>query len=68
MWHVQRALAVSERRAYQVVGQARSTQRYEFKRWDLDQQLCSGWTSSAENGRGTDTGGYGGPWSGRDGE
>jgi hypothetical protein len=22
-----------------VLGQARSTQRYEFKRWDLDQQL-----------------------------
>ena len=39
MWHVQRALAVSERRACQVLGQARSTQRYEFKRWDLDQQL-----------------------------
>ena len=36
---MQRALAVSERRACQVLGQARSTQRYEFKLWDLDQQL-----------------------------
>jgi len=39
VWHTQRVLEVSERRSCQVLGQARSTQRYEFKRWDLDQQL-----------------------------
>ncbi len=39
MWHTQRVLEVSERRSCQVLGQARSTQRYEFKRWDRDQQL-----------------------------
>jgi len=36
---VQRALDVSERRACQVLGQARSTQRYAFKRPDLDLKL-----------------------------
>ncbi len=39
MRHVQRTLDVSERRACRVLGQARSTQRYESKRPDLDRLL-----------------------------
>ena len=39
MRQVQRKLDVSERRACQVLGQARSTQRYVSKRPDLDLQL-----------------------------
>ena len=41
MRHVQRTLDVSERRACQVLVQARSTQRYAFKRPDLDRQLVA---------------------------
>ena len=36
MWHVQRTLNVSERRACRVLGQSRSTQRYPAKRPDED--------------------------------
>lgn len=39
MVHVQRTLNISERRACQVLGQARSTQRYASKRPDLDRLL-----------------------------
>jgi len=36
VWHVQRTLKVSERRACRVLGQSRSTQRYTAKRPDED--------------------------------
>lgn len=39
MWHVQRTLDVSERRACRVVGQARATQRYEPLKPDQDRPL-----------------------------
>jgi len=39
VWHVQRTLNVSERRACQVLGQARSTQRYRHTRPDQDRLL-----------------------------
>ena len=41
MRHVQRTLSVSERRACRVLGQPRSTQRYEPMRPDQDRHLVA---------------------------